>query len=147
VLTGVRVEGAVILGEGRIWGGGPLRREIPPIPDTNTSGATSLPLPIPGDNIAAQFQAAAVGELSTLPLRRRYTFPPFLFSGGAWVSRARDGADRLYKLNRDVAHVSEDRGEPVVVTGRGPHRPVIAAWARGSHGAGHTGQHAATARA
>jgi hypothetical protein len=129
VLTGVRVEGAVILGEGRIWGGGPLRREIPPIPDTNMSGATSLPLPIPGDNLAAQFQATTVGELSTLPLRWRYTFPPFLFSGGAWVSRARDGADRLQKLNRgvdggrggvgelagseevvaDVAHASEDR--------------------------------------
>jgi hypothetical protein len=50
VLTGVRDEGAAIRGEGRIRGGGSLRRGIPPIPGTNPSGATSLPYPIAGDN-------------------------------------------------------------------------------------------------
>jgi hypothetical protein len=102
VLTGVRVEGAAFHGEGRIRGGGSLRRGIPPIPVTNPSGATSLPHPIAGDNPALQFQVAAVGELSTLPLRRRYPFPIFLYSGGAWVPWARDGADMLQEVNRGV---------------------------------------------
>jgi hypothetical protein len=41
-------------------------------------------------------------KLSALPLRRRYTLPPFLFSGGAWVPQARDGADMLQELNGGV---------------------------------------------
>jgi hypothetical protein len=40
--------------------------------------------------------------LSTLPLRRRYPFPIFLYSGGAWVPWARDGADMLQEVNRGV---------------------------------------------
>jgi hypothetical protein len=99
VLTEVRVEGTSIHGEGWIRGGGSLWRGIPPIPVTNLSGATSLPHPIAGDNPAVKFQVAAVGELSTLSLRRCYPFPPFLFSGGAWVPRARDGTDMLQEPN------------------------------------------------
>jgi hypothetical protein len=77
--------------------------------------------------------------------QRRYSFTS-RFSGRARAYVTHDGADRLQALSRgmdggrggvgelagseevaaDVAHVSEDRGEPVVVTGRGPHRPETA---------------------